>query len=116
MESPQTRAGRGRGENIFAENTLGECRINIWRIERRKRGTTGEKKNELEEQSPGKRVVLGSIPGWVAVVIFLLSSRPSLSPFYFQNIYSAFTQSVLSKKNKKIKIKKKIYIYKYVYI
>ena len=41
-------------------------------------------------------MVLGSIPGWVAVVIFLLSSRPSLSSFYFQNIYSALTQSVLS--------------------
>ena len=31
------------GENIL-ENTLGECRINILKIERRKRGTTGEKK------------------------------------------------------------------------
>ena len=29
---------------IFRENTLGECRINILKIERRKRGTTGEKK------------------------------------------------------------------------
>ena len=29
---------------IFGENTLGECRLNILKIERRKRGTTGEKK------------------------------------------------------------------------
>ena len=29
---------------IFSENTLGECRINILKIERRKRRTTGEKK------------------------------------------------------------------------
>ena len=29
---------------IFRENTLGECRINILKIVRRKRGTTGETK------------------------------------------------------------------------
>ena len=50
-------------------------------------------------------MVLGSIPGWVAVVIFS-SLQSSLSFFYFQNIYSALTQSVLSKKKKK-----NIYIY-----
>ena len=42
---------------ILRENTLGECRINILKIERRKRGTTGEKKKwppkPSRESNPG---------------------------------------------------------------
>ena len=42
---------------FFGENTLGECRQNILKIERRKRGTTGEKKKwppqPSRESNPG---------------------------------------------------------------
>ena len=42
---------------FFGEYTLGECRINILKIERRKTGTTGEKKKwppqPSQESNPG---------------------------------------------------------------
>ena len=62
---------------IFGENTLGECRINILKIERRKRGTTGEKK---KASGPG-------FDSWLGCGGHFSSLQSSLSFFFLFSKY-----------------------------
>ena len=48
---------------FFGENTLGEGRINILKLERRKSGTTGEKKKMTTATQPGIEPETSHFPG-----------------------------------------------------